>query len=111
TVQIREVRRGRPGKLIGYLEAVAIPPYRSGKFQGSARPFGSTGGCSSRNPTVLIREVPTEFKHEDNTEFRVKSQSHRTDQGGSSLHRPNGPGDPSPRLRPKADALGQQPTA
>ncbi len=58
TVQIREVpsRRAAGGRLVG--EEVAIPPYRSGKFQGATM-------------------------RSDLNYSRQESQSHRTDQGSS----------------------------
>ncbi len=57
TVQIREVPRITWRAHQTRKEMVAIPPYRSGKFQGkSCRRMGPE--MLGRNPTVQIREVP-----------------------------------------------------
>jgi len=111
TVQIREVPRGIVNSMFPSwcLQKVAIPPYRSGKFQGLKRrtssalttessrnptvqirevPRSSTAAvrwarARSRNPTVQIREVPRYASLGHDYTNMKKSQSHRTDQGSS----------------------------
>ncbi len=63
---------------------VAIPPYRSGKFQvftSHRMPFGLTG----RNPTVQIREVPSRNRIPCQLSKSDIVASHRTDQGSSKV--------------------------
>ncbi len=60
TVQIREVpRRYTEQTPLAPLFAVAIPPYRSGKFQGGGQDRLPVRKPRRRNPTVQIREVPS----------------------------------------------------
>ena len=65
------------------MNTVAIPPYCSGQFQES-RVYRNGDLVKSRNPTVLLRAIPSR-SGSTTSSVRRKSQSHRTAQGNSKF--------------------------